>query len=1382
MVRTLVVLFCVWLTGFSAVYGGEPGRVLRYSVREGLSAGIVNSIVQDRDGYIWIATGDGLNRFDGNRFTVFRNDPGNPHSLAGNYVRALHRDKNGTLWASTRAGICEFIPGTGQFNRYQPFPGKDDSSNDISDIVSGRNGNLWVSLNSSGFASFDLASHRFTCYQKPQIPDLHTNSLLTLLEDSQGLLWLGSRDSGIQVLKRGSDGKLKDAGISVSGVPATRVNAFCEDRRHNVWIATSKGLYLFDRKKGTFRDVPLRTFWNSGIYLSVLEDRDGQIFVGVQDGGVYRLREVPASGTPVFERVENRDNQGITQRSVQALFQDKDKNLWFGTYGEGAYLVSSIPEKFRKFEKKVTDARGESFLRFYGLVADREGNLWVGSDGDGIYKTAPSGELLRHYRPAAGPGNLTDGAVITAYRDREDRLWFGTYSGGLFRYDAASDRFRRYAHDPANPQSLGRNDIRAVCQDSQKRLWVGTNGGGLSLLDVTTGQARNFIPSNSSLNSNDVRCFAEDARGNLWIGTYGGGLNYLDTRTMQFTSFFNTPGKSPFLSNRIVFSLYLDEKQRLWIGTEGNGLLVYDTHRQTTRLFDERSGLANNVINAIRPERDGVAWISTNKGLSRVDLNRGSVENYDASHGLQAGAFNPGSALVHPSGFLVFGGTEGWNLFYPAQVRASAFEPDVRITGVRVFGRRADGDSLTEELSPGVLATGELTLAPDQPVFSIGFTALNYAYPERARFAYRLDGLDKEWNYVQDEHAVTYRYLPPGTYTFQVRAANQDGIWFDRYASLTIHVTPPWYRTTWAYFLYAATLALGVYFWQRYRLGQQQMKFEVQLAHLEKRRQMEANERKISFFTNVSHEFRTPLTLIINPARELLRTLPPDAPGAPGAQIIYRNAKRLLSLVDQLLLFRKAEQQTFPLHLSVHPLPKLAEEVFQYFLHQAESRHIRYEFICEAEELPVTCDWEKMEIALFNLLSNALKFTPDGGFVRLEVRDQGDQVCITVSDSGPGIPPEAGDSVFKVFQQHAGTRTAGKGGFGIGLFLAKTFVEQHFGRIWYESVPDAGTTFHVLLWKEHAQLLPETGPGEVRSSVLLDELSEGVLEGPAVPVAATTVAWPLPDEAEIPTLLIIDDDEEIRGYLRGIFTGTYKLLEAASGETGLDLVRQHQPDVVVSDVRMSGLSGIELCRAIKLDMALSHIPVILLTASTSHDTRLEGIEGGADDFIMKPFDRDILVARVAAVLRKRNDLQRYFYHAITLQAGDFRVSQEYKEFLDHCIRIVEAHLTDPEFGVKVLATEIGMSQSTLHNRIKSVSGQSANRFIRFIRLRKAAQLLITTDLTIAEAAYRVGMNDIKHFREHFSKLFGQKPSEYIRQYRKPFHENLTIDREVFRGK
>ena len=1398
LIALLLVLCSVAFAGraFAGSTDDAAGRVLRYSIREGLSFGVVNSIAQDNDGLMWFATGDGVSRFDGTAFKNFKYDRNDPQSLPGNYVKSIIRDKNGTIWVSSRDGIGEFVPASQGFGRYKPFQNKSGEGNDVSDISQGSGDRLWLALNGSGFASFDTQKHRFTLYSQQTLPGLFTNSILNVFEDSQGMLWLGSRDSGVQVWKRDGSGKLVKAALDMGSVPPARINAIYEDHLRNVWIASSRGLILFKRAENRFYDLHINTFHHSDIYLSLTEDQQHNLLIGVQDGGIYRLALSQlgsrSPGAFVFEQVRDKDNKGITQRSVQSLYIDKDRNVWLGTYGEGTYLISAIPEKFRKFEYKTIDARAESYLRYYGMCADKDGNLWVGTDGDGIYKTTASGEVLKHYAPSAQLGQLPDGAVISAHRDRQDRLWFGTYSKGLVRYDPASDTFQRFAHDPSNVHSLGKNDVRVIYQDSRRNIWVGTNGGGLSLLDERTGRFRNFIPSNSSINANDVRAITEDKYGNLWVGTYGGGLNYLNTRTMQFVSWFNAAGKEPYLSNRIVFSLYMDGLDRLWIGSEGNGLLLFDTRAKKVRFFDEKRGLASNVINAIQPERAEKVWVSTNKGLSRIDVKSGSIENFDTSHGLQGGQFNPGSTLYNAkSGLMSFGGTEGWNLFDPKQVRASKYQPKVMISGIRIFGKGKEGNeaiSLFEYLGKA----RRFSIKPDQSVFSIDYTALNYAYPELTRYAYMLEGLDKDWSYVENERSATYRYLPSGNYEFKVKVANQDGVWFEDYASLPIRVMPPWYQSWWAYFLYILTIGLVLYYYQQYKLGQEKMKYEVQLAHLETKQQMELNEKKLSFFTNVSHEFRTPLTLIINPIREMMQAAGaagtdvspvPQSDGASASMhIIYRNAKRLLSLVDQLLLFRKADQQTDQLKPAAHNLQQLVTEVYQCFLHQAEQKHIRYELMLPETALEVVCDWEKIEIAVFNLISNALKFTPERGAVTVQVLDSGERVEILVSDTGPGIPADAGEDIFKVFHQFADRRFAAKGGFGIGLYLAKTFVENHFGQLRYESELDRGTTFYVLLWKNHPQLLAHARGGEMRDSVLLEELSDGVMpvKAPALPDWQSELLDMKEPSTESHTMLVVDDDPEIRQYLGSIFSGKYKMFEAGSGEEGLELVRKHLPDIVISDVMMGGTSGIELCRQMKLDMALSHIPVILLTASTSQDVRLKGIEGGADDYIGKPFDKDILVARVTSILRNRNDLQRYFYNEITLQTSDFKISAEYKEFLNECIRIVENHITDPAFNVKVLASEIGMSHSTLYNRIKSISGQSATSFVRFIRLRKAAQLLITTDITISETAFSVGINDIRYFREHFQKLFGMKPSEYVKKFRKPFHEQITIDKDLFR--
>jgi signal transduction histidine kinase/ligand-binding sensor domain-containing protein/DNA-binding response OmpR family regulator len=1367
------------------------GKVTRYSIREGLSYGVVNSIAQGKEGFLWFATGDGLNRFDGHNFKVYKHNPEDTNSIAGNYVRAVMADSEGTLWVSSRSGFSEFSTSKEHFTRHLPSSQKRGVSDDVSDISPAKNGDLWISLNGSGFAAFNKKTKKFRFYDLKNVTGLNTNSILDVFEDSKGLLWLGTRDTGIEIFDIDARRNLKKSGIDISMLPKARINRIYEDHFHNIWVASARGLFLFRRDEGKFYKIRINTFHKSDIYLSLLENKAGLLIIGVQDGGVYSLDLNKFHSKPVseyeFNLVKNTQNEGITQRSVQTIYLDKDQNIWLGTYGDGVYLIGSISEKFRLFQKRIADSRAESYLRYYGMCTDREGNLWLGTDGDGIYKTTSSGQLLRHYAVDGKPGSLTDGAIIAAHRDRQNNLWFGSYSKGLFLYNSKSDSFTSYSSNPRQSGSLPVNDVRVIYEDKNNRLWVGTNGGGLCLLDRETGQFKQFIPGNSSVNSNDVRAIVEDKKGNLWIGTYGGGLNYLNTQTMRFTQFFNNSRQGFLISNRIIFSLYLDNKDRLFIGTEGNGLVLFDIPQKKVELYAEKNGLANNVINAIHPENENRVWISTNKGLSLIDLAAKRVENFDHSDGLQAGQFNPNSVLSgQDSSFLAFGGTEGWNIFDPATIHQSSYKPPVLITGLQLFGKEVEVGSKQNGriiLPEQIGSHSGIILQPDESVFSIQYTALNYAYPEKGQFAYMLDGLDNDWNYVQNERTATYRYLSPGHYTFRVKAANQDGVWSEEQATLSIRILPPWYKTWWAILLYLSVTALLIYYYQKYKKRQSALQYRVRVAQLESRKDKELNDRKIAYFTNISHEFRTPLTLIINPAKELLSKQEND--NHASLNIIYRNAKRLLSLVDQLLLFRKADQKQNELNLAFHDLQTLLSEVFSYFLHQAEQKNLRYELIGPEEPIEITADSEKLEIALFNLISNAIKFTPDNGTVLVRLMSQHELVQISVEDSGIGIPPEAGDRIFSVFDQYPDKRALSKGGFGIGLYLAKTFVENHFGTLTYQARQPEGTIFTILLPKSHPDLkTSDTDKNRVRrSSVFLEELllPDAESEDNA---STTTFVKPVREElnAGVETMLLIDDDAEMRSYLAGIFGKQYKLLQATSAEAGLEMVRKHAPDIVLSDVMMGGMSGIELCEQMKKDLSVNHIPVVLLTASSSQESRLRGIEGGADDYISKPFDKDLLVARVTSILKGRNDLQRYFYNEITLQSGDSKISPEYKEFLEKCISIVEQHITNSEFNIKMLASEIGMSHSTLYNRIKSISGQSTNSFIRFIRLRRAAEILISSDTTILETSEQVGINDVKYFREQFTALFGMKPSEYIKKYRKPFHERHPLNKDIFKSK
>lgn len=1376
----MILSWSVLLLLSAAVWaqGPTPGRILNYSLKDGLSLGVVNSIVQDRQGQMWFATSDGLNRFNGTSFQVFRHSPDQAHSIAGNYIKSIFKDQSGSLWISSRDGFSEFIDSEQKFKRYQPRPNQGDKSCDISDISQGKDGNLWLSLNASGFAAFQTSSHRFTYYNQKTLAGLSTNSVLNVFEDSKGLLWIGTRESGIDLYQIDAQKKLKKITLDYSQVPKARVHGVYEDHEHNIWIATAKGLVLFKRKEGRFYKLNLPTDSGSEIFLSLVETRHHQLLVGVQEGGLYRI-DLKSSRRPEelrLERVKGSNHLPITGRSVQSLFIDQDENVWVGTYGDGVYLMGNEPEKFILHTQRTSPAKGENFMRFYGICQDKEGNLWMGTDGGGIFKSTPQGEVIKHYVPDNRPGSLKDGAVIAAYRDREDNLWFGTYSKGLFRHNVRSDSFQQYAHQSDNPGSLEKNDVRVIHQDRQKQIWVGTNGGGLSLLNQKTGQFQHFKPSNSSINSNDVRAIVEDAKGNLWIGTYGGGLNYLDVQNRRFKAFFNEPTHSHFISNRIVTSLAMDAAGQLWIGTEGDGLLVYDIPHQKAEWFNESNGLPSNVINSIQLDAAQVAWVSTNKGLSRIRLKNREILSFDQQNNLQRGQFNPGSSLYDVQrDLMIFGGTEGWNSFQPSRVKPSTYHPKVMITGLQVFDKQGGKGSTPMEKYVGQKA---ITLDPSQPVFTILFTSLNYAYPENGRFAYQLEGLDKDWYYTDQERSVTYRYLPAGNYVFKVKVANQDGVWFDDYVSLPIQILPPWYESWWAYAGYALSLLFVLYAYQRYRLKQTRLTYEVQLAQLEAQKEKELHEKRLSFFTYISHECRTPLTLIINPVKQLLAA-EKTGKGQSNLTLIYRNARRLLSMMDQLLLFQKAELETDQLKLASVNLYEMGNEVFQCFLHQAESHQITYTYTCENENLEIPCDREKLEIALFNLISNALKFTPAGGSVQVMIQEKRHEVIFSVEDSGVGIDQQSGSDIFQLFHQQKLENRSGKAGFGIGLYLTKNYVEKHGGKITYESEKEKGTTFFITLRKKEISAV--TPVSNHQPSVFLEELS-GAENLEWLPAPLHPVKGMISELAqEKDTLLLVDDEEDIRAYLRQLLEDQYRIIECQSGEEALEAAHQYQPDLVISDVMMSGISGLELCHRLKSEASLSHIPLILLTASSRQEIELQSMEERADAFLRKPFEPNLLLAQIASILKNRKDLRSYFYNEVTLQSSSFKVSPEYKEFLQDCIQIVERHVMDTAFNTKVLAAEIGLSQSTLYNRIKSISGKSINEFIRFIRLRKAAQLLLSTDMTIAEAAYQVGMNDAKYFREQFNKLFGMNPSEYVKKYRKAFHENQTLGQQLFKG-
>jgi signal transduction histidine kinase/DNA-binding response OmpR family regulator len=722
----------------------------------------------------------------------------------------------------------------------------------------------------------------------------------------------------------------------------------------------------------------------------------------------------------------------------------------------------------------------------------------------------------------------------------------------------------------------------------------------------------------------------------------------------------------------------------------------------------------------------------------------------------------------------MFGGIKGMNIFYPDKIQKASKKLKLLLTAITINNTPAEKDSIcvTKKNFNGISA---IRLPFDKAVVSLNFVTPEYSTPDKITYAYYLQGWDKGWNYSGKNRTATYTRLHEGNYIFKVKAADAYGNWSAAQNLLNIVVLPPWYRTWWAYLFYIAVVISIIYLYIHYRSRQIKLQYQVAYAKKEIEKEKELNEKKLSFFTNISHEFRSPLTLIINPLKELMQSAEQTSEKTE-LNTVYRNAKRLLSLVDQLLLFRKADAAEDKLKVQKINFYNLSKEVYECFTQQAKAKHIHYSFNCDNVQLQLYGDYEKLEIILFNLLSNALKFTPDGGDVGLSVEEKMNAVEVRVSDSGCGVSEAEGNKLFNRFYQSNNKQSASTG-FGIGLYLAKKFTSAHKGALMYESKTGKGTTFILTLQKGFAHIKEYLCEEVITEKPqLIEELSEDFLQQPQEHAALKNGNALFTKEvlSEKKKVIIADDDEEVRQYLKQILHDKYLVKECSDAESVLETATQQPPDLIISDVVMKEMNGITLCRKIKEESALTHIPVILLTSASSQEIKLNGIECGADDYIIKPFDKALLLARIENIFKTRSTLQQYFFDTITLQNTATKVSAEYKNFLERCIAIVEENLDRDDFSIKILSKEIGMSHSGLYKKIKLVSGLSANAFIRFIRLRRAAVLMLTANTNINEAAFQVGIKDVKYFRTQFNKLFGMNPSEYIKKYKHSFNKDFSF--------
>jgi signal transduction histidine kinase/ligand-binding sensor domain-containing protein/DNA-binding response OmpR family regulator len=1367
MKKFIVLITFILIICHTSKANDDPS-ITHLGIGQGLSNNSVRCIFQDHQGFMWFGTYDGLNRYDGQGFKVFRNKLNDTTSLPHNYIYTIHEDQHNRLWIGTGQGLVIYNRLNAVFTPvyYTAYPSKQRNrvSFNVNSVRSDPNGNVFIGTN------------------------------------GWGLLLRKKRDDiAVQVPFKSETGD----------ITGYNVPAFCIDQQQRTWFFIQDiGLCQFDYSTNSIRLVnnTIRT-------ASALEaDTKGNIWIGTSNG-LYKYSIISNTVTGHFREEKNQ----LTNNRIASLYMDQKEDLWIGTEGGGINILNITNEKF-DYLLPGEDQKNLSSESVYALKRDKENRMWIGTLKGGIdiidiqksrFKTVTHDRLDKN--------SLVNNFVSTFYEDNSNNLWIGTDGGGMSIWDRTQNKFTNFRHETANPASLSNNSVTCIMQDHRRYTWIATFGGGINKFDPATRKFEHFKCINSSTGeeNKNVWLLYEDRDKNLWATTFGNGklyrfndkLNTFEVFDQQLNDLISITedhkgdlwagnayqliridknGKEHVRYNigKPTRAIYEDKQKRLWVGTEGGGLILFDRAKGTiANRYSDADGLCNNAVLNILEDEEGKLWISTFNGLSAFDPSTGKFKNFYQSDGLQSNQFSFSAALQLQSGELAFGGIGGFNIFYPADIHPREYMPVVYFTDIRVNNKPlADVDDYITKSNNDRI--DELKIPYKEAVLFFTFTALEYTSSEKIRYAYYLEGWDKNWNYTGNVRTINYNNISEGSYILRVKSTNAEGAWNTNETRLRLVILPPWYRTWWAYLIYASIAIALLYVFFRYKSGQTKLKYEIKLAHINAEKEKEINEKRQSFFTNVSHEFRTPLTLVINPIKDILKKDDPALKSEQGElNIVYRNARRLLSLVDQLLLFRKAENIADQLRITKLNFYTVCKEIFLCFVQQAKAKKIEYIYECENEQLEIYADREKMEIIFYNLLSNALKYTPEEGKVIFSIKETASTVEVTIADTGYGIPKEAGNKLFEKFYQVKDKGSPAKPGFGIGLYLVKQSVDSHKGQISFITEPGKGTSFNVSLKKGKAHFGEQfVNEESSENSVLLEELAGDDLETYHPLVGKHNGEGLEAVITEKASILIIDDNESMRKYVTGMFEGNFVVHEADKAEEGLKLAKQYQPDIIISDIVMQGMTGIELCRTIKETPALSHIPVILLTGSFSPESKLKGVEGGADDYITKPFEKDLLLARVSSLLKSRQNLQKYFYNEITHQENSLKISAEYKEFLEKCIAIVENHLDDDAFTIQTLATEIGMSHSKLYKKIKAISGQSANAFIRFIRLRKAAELFINTNYNVNETAFYVGLRDIKYFREQFYKAFGMNPSEYIEKYRKVFSRNYNLNEKAVREK
>ena len=1318
-----------------------------YAHEDGLAGDRVLNIYKDLYGFMWFGTTNGLSRFDGGVFRNYKNVLTDSSSISNNTINAITEDLMGNLWVGTDRGLNKYDRELESFTRYHPDPNRENwlSHNYITDLTTDQNGIIWITTYGGGLNRFDPENELFINFRfnKGDPGSILQDYQGSVLVDGDGIVWIGLAGYGLDRFDPKTETFIHHKYDRGNPDVDFRNNVIRDitEKGDSLLLSTYGGLNILDKNSGEFIShfgADEKTGWTNSSVHNAQEDSNGNIWVATSIGLHYL-------NTRNGEITVWRKNQGqigaLQDELISDIFYDPSGSIWLATLENGVHRGHLGTKEF--LLKEITTSNHLFANAFSGFAqTDISGKVYLAS-GHGIIAYLPGVDKFELIDEFKFPEVFYHDVVV----DKRGRIWAATEGNGVYQYDTETDEFLHLTYSKDDSTSLGFNIVFDIMEDHAGNIWMATSGGGLNKFLPDSKTFSKFVfdeDDSSSISSSAVIKIYQDRDLNYWVGT-SSGLNKFDPGTGKFYRLISevNPAGSVMGGNH-VFDIHQDGSGFIWAGTRV-GLERYDHDGKKIKIYTEDDGLPSNEIWSIIGDDLNNIWVGTGNGLAKFNLSTNNIRAYDNSDGIPFNRFALQGAMKLNDGSILMGSRTGLLVFHPENITDNLTPPRIVITDFSVH--EPDQKSIRRNFYH------KITLNHLESVFDISYAALSYTASVKNQFAYMMEGFDKDWVMAGNRKFVTYTNLNPGIYTFRVKGSNNDGIWNEEGAFVDIEVLPPPWKTWWAYSLYTLAIFSLIWGFVRYQIKEAKLKSNLQLEQIELEKMKEISAVKSRFVANISHEFRTPLTLILGPLKGLISGDKSVTGDAKLYSMMYKNGMKLLDLINKLLDLSKLENATMVLKVTENDIGQFIKIIFANFTSLAESKKVGYNLAIPDKPISLHFDPEAMEEIMNNLIANAIKFTPSGGQVNVILRETSDSVLLDVMDTGIGIENKHTSKIFDRFYQVDDPRAGKHSGTGIGLSLVSELLELHHGAISVSSEINKGSTFTAKLLKGNSHFtLDQIKPGKVEKDLEHDQIT---LKPPQNEIGDNNI------DEDSSIVLIIEDSDDMRLYVKDILEKNYRILEAENGAEGFKLAAEYIPDLVITDVMMPEMDGLEFCQKLKSDERTSHIPVIMLTAKAEDKNKLEGLETGADAYLTKPFNVEELEIRMQKLIELRHKLIAKFSKIISVAPGDINTHNADERFLQSALGIIEHNISNSDFDVEKFSKEMGLSRVQLYRKIKALTNLTITELIRKIRIKRAAQLLENNKGDIAGIAYEVGFNNLSYFSKCFKEEFHCTPSDYI---------------------